>query len=47
LQEQSGLVVPRSGAKPFRVTGLTSASPKDVTRVVVSVERVKERGKYD
>jgi len=47
LQEQSGLVVPRAGTKPFRITAVTGASPKDVRRVVVSVERVKERGRYD
>jgi len=47
LQEQSGLVVPGSGSKPFRITGLISVAPTEVKRTAVSVERVRERGKYD
>ena len=47
LQEQSGLVVEGSASRPFRVTGSIGASPKDVKRVAVTVERVRERGKYD
>lgn len=47
LQEQSGLIVPQSGAKPFRITAMTTVSPSDVKRVVVTVERARERGKYD
>jgi hypothetical protein len=47
LQEQSGLVVAGSASRPFRVTGLVGAPPKDVKRVAVTVERARERGKYD
>jgi hypothetical protein len=47
MQEQSGLIVPPSGTKPYRLTGLTSVSPKDVKRAVVTVERARARERYD
>jgi hypothetical protein len=47
LQEQSGLIVPRSGTKPFRIMALTTVSPRDIKRAAVTVERLRERGKYD
>jgi predicted nucleic acid-binding Zn ribbon protein len=47
MQDQSGLIVPRSGTRPFRITGLIGASPNEVKRVAVTVERARERGRYD